>query len=72
MLMLIVSPIPYFETYIHSYVDDPYDSSVITQCIPQFLSDYILALMFVRLVFVARCMINFSISSNTYFRRICK
>ena len=72
LLMLFASPIPYFELYITSYVDDPEDENDGIQCIPQFLSDYLLGMMFLRIIFVARCFINYSLSSNTYFRKICK
>jgi hypothetical protein len=40
--------------------------------VQQFLSDFILATMFLRVFFVARSVFNYSIYTDAYFKKLCR
>lgn len=66
ILMLLVFPYPFFEQYVKIY----YVQSHIQH--HQFLSDYILAFMFMRLFFLFRTWFNYSIYTDPYAKKLCR
>lgn len=71
LLVLLVCPVPMFETIIsHVYKIDkaPEDTIVVHQ----WLSDYILCFMLFRMYFVVRAGFNYNYLSDAYSKRLCR
>ena len=68
ILVLMVIPLPIYEKYIPSSYFDGHDTIEIST----FMSDYILAFMFIRLFFVSRSLFNYSDHADVYFKKLCK
>jgi hypothetical protein len=67
---MIISPIPYYDIIIEM----PSLNLTKTGYIPVYylLSDFILAFMFIRVVFFLRAVINYSIFMDIYSKKLCK
>ncbi len=71
-LILLISPIPNYEkVFTHTVLDKSGIVDTEEKVFTQFLSDYIFALMFLRLVFVFNCYFNFNPYKNQYVKDIC-
>lgn len=71
LLVLLICPLPFYETFVYgryTVKDTAKDHFIV----PLFLSDYILAFMFLRLFFLTRCFFNYSSSTDAYFKKLCK
>jgi hypothetical protein len=68
--MILLCPIPYWDMII----DISALNAAKTSPVPVYylLSDFILAFMFVRTIFMARAVINYSIFMDIYSKRLCK
>lgn len=64
----MIFPIPYFDCYIPGYF---YNQNKL-EVIPHLLSDLLFAIMFFRVVYLARSVFNYSIYSDAYFKKLCK
>ena len=58
ILILMAVPIPFYEKFIFDMAHNPFADTSETVIIPQFLSDFILVIMFFRLYFVVRSISN--------------
>ena len=74
LLLLVICPIPQFEHIIkvNQLEGDDFNSGGGDHVKTQFLSDYIFALMFLRLAFVFKWMLNRSSYKTTFVRKICE
>ena len=74
LLLLVIGPIPQFKYLIKvNQVDgDEFSSEGGDRGRTQFLSDYIFALMFLRLTFVFKWMLNRSSYKTQFVRKICE
>ena len=75
-LILLICPIPFFESYVkidyfvvHRENGIDIGKKVTTY---QFMSDYILVIMFLRLFFLFRCIFNYSIYTDAFSKRLCR
>lgn len=68
ILILLLCPIPYVECYLEAEYNDREKMVEMHQ----WLSDYIMCLMFMRIYFIIRAVFNYSIYSNSFSRNICK
>lgn len=65
LLILLIHPIPYFDTYIILVCNG-------SQKVAYLLSDFLFELMFLRLFFLIRTSFNYSIYTDPVSRKICK
>lgn len=70
VLIMIASPIPYYDLIITMKAIDADKRSFIP--VYYLLSDFILVFMFTRVIFVARAVINYSIFMDIYSKKLCK
>lgn len=75
ILLLLICPIPHYETYIsikYSIKESADIKRPMEITIHQFLSDYILVFMFLRIYFIFKCLFNYSMYSDDFSKRLCK
>lgn len=67
---MLISPLPYYDIIIVL----PSINLTKTGYIPVYylLSDFILAFMFIRVIFLMRAVINYSIFMDIYSKKLCK
>lgn len=68
--MILLCPIPYWDMIID--INALNTSKTAPVPVYYLLSDFILAFMFVRTIFLARAVINYSIFMDIYSKRLCK
>ena len=72
VLILAICPLPFYEHYIpidYDYIAD--DGSVDTLTAYYTLSDFLMAFMFLRVFFLCRTVINFSIYTDAFSKKLC-
>lgn len=70
LAILLLIPYPNVRIFIDiDYVD--YDTQH-TETVRQDLGDYLLALMFIRIYFIFKCMFNYSIYNDAFSKKLCK
>lgn len=68
--MILLCPPPYWDVIIDIKALNPANTTKVP--VYYLLSDFILAFMFVRLLFLTRAVINYSIFMDIYSKRLCK
>lgn len=67
----MISPMPFWEHYVTVYYQIPEDNGIYQLRCNYFVSDFILAIMFFRFFFLVRSIINYSIYTDAYSKKIC-
>lgn len=70
VVVFMVCPIPYYDIVIPIPVNNLLNTGTVN--VYYLLSDFILAFMFVRSIFLLRAVINFSIFMDIYSKKLCK
>lgn len=72
ILMLLICPLPFYEHYIMVEYDvENGDGGTFDLKCNYFVSDFILAFMFLRFIFMIRAVINYSIYTDAYSKKLC-
>lgn len=74
IIILLLCPIPGWEYKVqYTYnIDNPNDPKGMTIQVYQWISDYIMLFMLLRLFFVIRAFFNYNLMSDAYSKRLCK
>lgn len=73
LVILLINPIPFFDTYIEgTYLHQDDKGNILYTPTWYRFSDYLLALMFLRLYFLFRSIVQYSKYSDTVSKKICR
>jgi hypothetical protein len=70
VLIILICPIPYYDFIIEIPAMNPSKTGYVK--VYYLFSDFILAFMFVRILFLLRAVINYSIFMDIYSKKLCK
>jgi hypothetical protein len=70
VILFLLCPIPYYDVIITIHSIGPDKNALVP--VYYLLSDFILAFMFFRIVFLFRSVINYSIFMDIYSKKLCK
>lgn len=71
LLILVIHPFPYFEKVYTYYIIDMLSTKSMYVPVHYYLSDFLFAFMFLRFYYIIRTLMNFSIYSELYSKRVC-
>jgi len=70
VLVILLCPIPYYDKIITIHSMNPNKNGTVK--VYYLLSDFILIFMFLRIIFLLRSVINYSIFMDIYSKKLCK
>jgi hypothetical protein len=69
IMLMCVFPWPFFDTYILSvYDDEQYGTNIVVEYL---LSNIFLAVMFFRVIFLYRSILNYSLYTDAFTKKLC-
>ena len=71
LIVLLICPLPFWEHYVVVYYEIPGNNGIFQLRCNYFVSDFILVFMFFRFFFLVRSVINYSIYTDAYSKKIC-